>query len=136
MLGTDSHTPNAGGLGMLAIGVGGADAVDALTDTPWELKAPNVVGVKLTGELNGWVTPKDLILNLAGRLTVRVRWLFDHIRLSKLLNTDPMRCFGMQGGTGRIIEYFGPGVEAQSCTGEITFASCLLSEQLLTIDFT
>jgi homoaconitase len=72
MLGTDSHTPNAGGLGMLAIGVGGADAVDALTDTPWELKAPNVVGVKLTGQLSGWATPKDLILNLAGKLTVRV----------------------------------------------------------------
>lgn len=78
---------------MLAIGVGGADAVDALTDTPWELKAPNVTGVKLTGELSGWATPKDLILHLAGKLTVR-------------------------GGTGRIIEYFGPGVEAQSCTGK------------------
>ncbi|KAL7416700.1 aconitate hydratase [Mrakia frigida] len=98
MLGTDSHTPNAGGLGMLAIGVGGADAVDALTDTPWELKAPNVVGVKLTGQLSGWATPKDLILNLAGRLTVR-------------------------GGTGRIIEYFGPGVESQSCTGLATIAN-------------
>jgi homoaconitase len=72
MLGTDSHTPNAGGLGMLAIGVGGADAVDALTDTPWELKAPMITGVKLTGELSGWATPKDLILHLAGRLTVRV----------------------------------------------------------------
>ncbi|CED85427.1 aconitate hydratase [Phaffia rhodozyma] len=98
MLGTDSHTPNAGGLGMLAIGVGGADAVDALTDTPWELKAPNVTGVKLTGQLNGWATPKDLILHLAGKLTVR-------------------------GGTGRIIEYFGPGVEAQSCTGLATIAN-------------
>ena len=72
MLGTDSHTPNAGGLGMLAIGVGGADAVDAMTDTPWELKAPLVTGVKLTGELSGWATPKDLILHLAGKLTVRV----------------------------------------------------------------
>lgn len=72
MLGTDSHTPNAGGLGMLAIGVGGADAVDALTDTPWELKAPMVTGVKLVGELKGWATPKDLILHLAGKLTVRV----------------------------------------------------------------
>jgi homoaconitase/3-isopropylmalate dehydratase large subunit len=72
MLGTDSHTPNAGGLGMLAIGVGGADAVDALTDTPWELKAPLVTGVKLTGKLEGWATPKDLILHLAGKLTVRV----------------------------------------------------------------
>ncbi|ORY21158.1 putative aconitate hydratase [Naematelia encephala] len=98
MLGTDSHTPNAGGLGMLAIGVGGADAVDALTDTPWELKAPLITGVKLTGELQGWATPKDLILHLAGKLTVR-------------------------GGTGRIIEYFGPGVSAQSCTGLATIAN-------------
>jgi homoaconitase len=72
MLGTDSHTPNAGGLGMLAIGVGGADAVDALTDTPWEVKAPMITGVKLTGQLKGWATPKDLILHLAGKLTVRV----------------------------------------------------------------
>ena len=72
MLGTDSHTPNAGGLGMLAIGVGGADAVDAMTDTPWELKAPLITGVKLTGHLQGWATPKDLILHLAGKLTVRV----------------------------------------------------------------
>ncbi|KAF7982015.1 hypothetical protein HWV62_30256 [Athelia sp. TMB] len=93
MLGTDSHTPNAGGLGMLAIGVGGADAVDAMTGTPWELKAPQVVGVHLTGKLSGWATPKDLILHLAGKLTVR-------------------------GGTGRILEYFGPGVYNQSCTGE------------------
>ncbi|GJE85971.1 aconitate hydratase [Phanerochaete sordida] len=98
MLGTDSHTPNAGGLGMLAIGVGGADAVDALTGTPWELKAPQIVGVKLTGELNGWATPKDLILHLAGKLTVR-------------------------GGTGRILEYFGPGVFNQSCTGLATVAN-------------
>lgn len=93
MLGTDSHTPNAGGLGCLAIGVGGADAVDAMTDTPWELKAPNIVGeseplvqnillldlsdsflqgIHLTGQMNGWTTPKDLILHLAGKLTVRV----------------------------------------------------------------
>jgi homoaconitase len=72
MLGTDSHTPNAGGLGMLAIGVGGADAVDAMTNTPWELKAPLITGVKLTGQLQGWATPKDLILHLAGKLTVRV----------------------------------------------------------------
>ncbi|KAI0702483.1 aconitate hydratase [Cytidiella melzeri] len=98
MLGTDSHTPNAGGLGMLAIGVGGADAVDALTGTPWELKAPQIVGVHLTGELSGWVTPKDLILHLAGKLTVR-------------------------GGTGRILEYFGPGVFNQSCTGLATVAN-------------
>ncbi|WVO18161.1 aconitate hydratase, mitochondrial [Cryptococcus depauperatus] len=98
MLGTDSHTPNAGGLGMLAIGVGGADAVDALTDTPWELKAPLVTGVKLTGQLQGWATPKDLILHLVGKLTVR-------------------------GGTGRILEYFGPGVATQSCTGLATIAN-------------
>ncbi|EKM60913.1 uncharacterized protein PHACADRAFT_133836 [Phanerochaete carnosa HHB-10118-sp] len=98
MLGTDSHTPNAGGLGMLAIGVGGADAVDALTGTPWELKAPQIVGIKLTGELTGWATPKDLILHLAGKLTVR-------------------------GGTGRILEYFGPGVFNQSCTGLATVAN-------------
>ncbi|KAI9572778.1 aconitate hydratase [Boletus coccyginus] len=98
MLGTDSHTPNAGGLGLLAIGVGGADAVDAMTGTPWELKAPNVVGVHLTGQLSGWTTPKDLILHLAGKLTVR-------------------------GGTGRILEYFGPGVAAQSCTGLATVAN-------------
>ncbi|KAI0815282.1 aconitate hydratase [Irpex lacteus] len=98
MLGTDSHTPNAGGLGMLAIGVGGADAVDALTGTPWELKAPQIVGVHLTGQLSGWATPKDLILHLAGKLTVR-------------------------GGTGRILEYFGPGVFNQSCTGLATVAN-------------
>lgn len=98
MLGTDSHTPNAGGLGMLAIGVGGADAVDALTGTPWELKAPQIVGVHVTGQLNGWVTPKDLILHVAGKLTVR-------------------------GGTGRILEYFGPGILNQSCTGLATVAN-------------
>ncbi|KZT74787.1 aconitate hydratase [Daedalea quercina L-15889] len=98
MLGTDSHTPNAGGLGMLAIGVGGADAVDAMTGTPWELKAPQVVGIHLTGSLSGWATPKDLILHLAGKLTVR-------------------------GGTGRILEYFGPGVFNQSCTGLATVAN-------------
>ncbi|KAF5368591.1 hypothetical protein D9758_002406 [Tetrapyrgos nigripes] len=98
MLGTDSHTPNAGGLGMLAIGVGGADAVDAMTGTPWELKAPQIVGIHLTGQLSGWATTKDLILHLAGKLTVR-------------------------GGTGRILEYFGPGVENQSCTGLATIAN-------------
>lgn len=70
---TDSHTPNAGGLGLLAIGVGGADAVDAMTGTPWELKAPNILGIHLTGQLTGWATPKDVILHLAGKLTVRVR---------------------------------------------------------------
>ncbi|KIY45380.1 aconitate hydratase [Fistulina hepatica ATCC 64428] len=98
MLGTDSHTPNAGGLGLLAIGVGGADAVDAMTGTPWELKAPQIVGIHLTGKLDGWTTPKDLILHLAGKLTVR-------------------------GGTGRILEYFGPGVFEQSCTGLATIAN-------------
>lgn len=95
MLGTDSHTPNAGGLGMIAIGVGGADAVDAMTNTPWELKAPKIIGVNLTGAMSGWTTPKDLILHLAGKLTVR-------------------------GGTGHIIEYFGPGVASLSCTGMAT----------------
>lgn len=98
MLGTDSHTPNAGGLGAIAIGVGGADAVDALTGTPWELKAPKVLGVKLTGSLSGWSSPKDVITHLAGLLTVR-------------------------GGTGFIIEYFGPGVESLSCTGMATICN-------------
>ncbi|KAF9015365.1 aconitase family-domain-containing protein [Cyathus striatus] len=98
MLGTDSHTPNAGGLGLLAIGVGGADAVDAMTGTPWELKAPEIIGIRLTGQLNGWATPKDLILHLAGKLTVK-------------------------GGTGRILEYFGSGVFNQSCTGLATIAN-------------
>lgn len=72
MLGTDSHTPNAGGLGLLAVGVGGADAVDAMTGTPWELKAPEILGVHLKGQTNGWVTTKDVILHLAGKLTVKV----------------------------------------------------------------
>ncbi|KAK7203195.1 aconitase family-domain-containing protein [Myxozyma melibiosi] len=98
MLGTDSHTPNAGGLGAIAIGVGGADAVDALTGTPWELKAPKIMGVKLTGKLSGWSAPKDVITHLAGLLTVR-------------------------GGTGFIIEYFGEGVEALSCTGMATICN-------------
>ncbi|KAL8829330.1 MAG: hypothetical protein Q9170_006214 [Blastenia crenularia] len=84
MLGTDSHTPNAGGLGAIAIGVGGADAVDAMVDAPWELKAPRILGVKLEGQLSGWTAPKDVIMKLAGLLTVR-------------------------GGTGFVIEYFGPG---------------------------
>lgn len=95
LLGTDSHTPNAGGLGAIAIGVGGADAVDALVDAPWELKAPKIRGVRLEGKLSGWASPKDVILHLAGKLTVR-------------------------GGTGYIIEYFGPGVESLSCTGMAT----------------
>ncbi|KAI8327233.1 hypothetical protein BD560DRAFT_418379 [Blakeslea trispora] len=98
MLGTDSHTPNAGGLGMIAIGVGGADAVDAMADIPWELKAPNVIGVKLTGQLSPWASPKDVILKLAGQLTVR-------------------------GGTGHIIEYFGEGVDRLSCTGMATICN-------------
>jgi len=92
MIGTDSHTPNAGGLGMCAVGVGGADAVDVMAGLPWELKAPKVIGVKLTGKLRGWASPKDVILKVAGILTVK-------------------------GGTGAIVEYFGPGVENMSCTG-------------------
>lgn len=98
MLGTDSHTPNAGGLGAIAIGVGGADAVDALTGTPWELKAPKILGVKLTGKMSGWTSPKDVITHLAGKLTVR-------------------------GGTGFIVEYFGEGVETLSCTGMATICN-------------
>jgi len=98
MLGTDSHSPNAGGLGAIVIGVGGADAVDALVDAPWELKAPKILGVQLTGELSGWASPKDVILSLAGQLTVR-------------------------GGTGYIIEYFGPGVQTLSCTGMATICN-------------
>ena len=94
MIGTDSHTVNAGGLGMLAIGVGGADAVDVMADMPWELKFPKLIGVKLTGKLNGWTAPKDVILKVAGILTVK-------------------------GGTGAIIEYFGEGAESMSCTGNI-----------------
>ena len=98
MLGTDSHTPNAGGLGAIAIGVGGADAVDALVDAPWELKAPRILGVRLEGQLSGWTSPKDVILALAGKLTVR-------------------------GGTGFIIEYHGPGVDSLSCTGMSTICN-------------
>lgn len=92
MIGTDSHTPNAGGLGMCAVGVGGADAVDVMAGLPWELKAPKVIGVKLTGKMHGWTSPKDVICKVAGILTVK-------------------------GGTGAIVEYFGPGVDAISCTG-------------------
>lgn len=98
MIGTDSHTPNAGGLGMIAIGVGGADAVDVMSGIPWELKFPKVIGVKLTGTLKGWSSPKDVILKLAGILTVK-------------------------GGTGSIIEYFGPGTESISCTGKGTICN-------------
>lgn len=112
MIGTDSHTPNAGGLGMIACGVGGADAVDVMADIPWELKTPKVIGVNLTGKIGGWTTPKgwyslflytlqtlmpglDVILKVAGILTVK-------------------------GGTGAIVEYKGPGVESLSATGMAT----------------
>ena len=98
MIGTDSHTPNAGGLGQLAIGVGGADAVDVMSNLAWELKAPKIMGVKLTGKMNGWTAPKDIILKLAGMTTVK-------------------------GGTGKIVEYFGDGVETFSCTGMATICN-------------
>ena len=98
MVGTDSHTPNAGGMGMLAIGVGGADAVDVMTGMPWELRLPRIIGVRLTGSLKGWTTPKDVILKLAGMLTVK-------------------------GGTNAILEYFGPGTEKLSCTGKATICN-------------
>lgn len=98
MIGTDSHTVNAGGLGMLAIGVGGADAVDVMSGMAWELKFPKLIGVKLTGKLSGWTAPKDVILKVAGILTVK-------------------------GGTGAIIEYFGEGAEAMSCTGKGTICN-------------
>ncbi|KAF3935779.1 hypothetical protein ABW20_dc0105229 [Dactylellina cionopaga] len=98
MLGTDSHTPNGGGLGAICIGVGGADAVDAMVDAPWELKAPKVLGVRLEGKLSGWASPKDVILNLTGQLTVR-------------------------GGTGYIVEYHGEGVQSLSCTGMATICN-------------
>ncbi|KAG0267744.1 Aconitate hydratase mitochondrial [Actinomortierella ambigua] len=98
MIGTDSHTPNAGGLGMVAIGVGGADAVDVMADIPWELKCPKVIGVRLTGKLSGWTSAKDVILKVAGILTVK-------------------------GGTGAIVEYFGPGVDHLSCTGMATICN-------------
>jgi aconitate hydratase len=98
MIGTDSHTPNAGGLGMIAVGVGGADAVDVMAEMPWELKMPKLIGVKLTGKLNGWSAPKDIILKLAGILTVK-------------------------GGTGAIIEYFGKGAESLSATGKGTICN-------------
>jgi aconitate hydratase len=98
MIGTDSHTPNAGGLGMIAIGVGGADAVDVMAGMPWELKFPKVIGVKLTGKMSGWTSPKDVILKLAGILTVK-------------------------GGTGAIIEYFGEGTAGISATGKGTICN-------------
>ncbi|MBL7743351.1 MAG: aconitate hydratase [Chitinophagaceae bacterium] len=95
MIGTDSHTPNAGGLGMVAIGVGGADAVDVMAGLPWELKMPKLIGVKLTGKMSGWTSCKDVILWVAGQLTVK-------------------------GGTGAIVEYFGPGADSMSATGKGT----------------
>lgn len=98
MIGTDSHTPNAGGLGMIAVGVGGADAVDVMADLPWELKCPKTIGVKLTGKIGGWTTPKDVILKVAGILTVK-------------------------GGTGAIVEYIGEGVNSLSCTGMATICN-------------
>lgn len=98
MIGTDSHTPNAGGLGMVAIGVGGADAVDVMAGMPWELKMPKIIGVKLTGSMNGWTASKDVILKVAGILTVK-------------------------GGTGAIVEYFGEGAKSLSCTGKGTICN-------------
>lgn len=98
MIGTDSHTVNAGGLGMVAIGVGGADAVDVMAGMPWELKFPKLIGVKLTGKLNGWTSAKDVILKVAGILTVK-------------------------GGTGCIVEYFGDGAQSLSCTGKGTICN-------------
>jgi aconitate hydratase len=98
MIGTDSHTPNAGGLGMCAIGVGGADAVDVMAGFPWEVLQPRLIGVKLTGELKGWTSPKDVILKLCGILTV-------------------------QGGTNSIVEFFGPGCKSISCTGKATITN-------------
>ena len=98
MVGTDSHTPNAGGLGMVAVGVGGADAVDVLTAQPWELKMPRIIGVHLTGKLNGWASPKDVILKILGILTVK-------------------------GGTNSILEYFGEGVDSISATGRATICN-------------
>lgn len=98
MIGTDSHTPNAGGLGMIAIGVGGADAVDVMAGLPWELKMPKLIGVKLTGKMSGWTAPKDVILKVAGILTVK-------------------------GGTGAVVEYFGEGADSMSATGKATICN-------------
>src|SRR5476651_1976822 len=98
MIGTDSHTPTAGGLGIIAIGVGGADACDVMAGLAWELKWPKLIGVKLTGKLSGWTAPKDVILKVAGILTVK-------------------------GGTGAIVEYFGEGATSMSCTGKGTICN-------------
>jgi len=98
MIGTDSHTPNAGGLGMIAIGVGGADAVDVMAGLPWELKMPKLIGIKLNGKMNGWASAKDIILKVAGILTVK-------------------------GGTGAIVEYFGEGADSLSATGKATICN-------------
>ena len=98
MIGTDSHTPNAGGLGMLAIGVGGVDAAEVMAGLPWELLYPQRIGVYLKGKLNGWTAPKDIILYVAGKLTV-------------------------SGGTNAVIEYFGPGTKSISCTGKATITN-------------
>ena len=98
MIGTDSHTPNAGGLGMIAIGVGGADACDVMAGLPWELKWPKLIGIKLTGKLSGWSSAKDVILKVAGILTVK-------------------------GGTGAIVEYFGDGADSLSATGKGTICN-------------
>jgi aconitate hydratase len=98
MIGTDSHTPNAGGLGMIAIGVGGADAVDVMAGMGWELKFPRLIGIKLTGKLSGWCSAKDIILKITGLLSVK-------------------------GGTGSILEFFGKGAESLSCTGKATICN-------------
>jgi aconitate hydratase len=98
IIGTDSHTPNGGGLGMLAIGVGGADAGEVMAGLPWEVLHPKLIGVKLTGKLNGWASPKDVILYICGKLTVK-------------------------GGTNKIVEYFGPGAETISATGKGTITN-------------
>ena len=98
MIGTDSHTPNAGGLGMMAVGVGGADAGEVMAGLPWEVLQPRLIGIRLSGTLSGWVSPKDAILHICGRLTV-------------------------QGGTNKVVEYFGPGVESISCTGKATITN-------------
>jgi aconitate hydratase len=98
IIGTDSHTPNAGGLGMLAVGVGGSDASDVMAGLPWEVKNPKIVGVKLTGQMRGWTSPKDVILKLCGLMTVK-------------------------GGTNKIVEYFGPGTASISCTGKATICN-------------